>query len=87
MFILVLFGYKLSKIFTIDCLASSLFDCIWTTCTKDILKIYSSKEAQFLKEIIDRQKRVEKAEKRIEELDAKIKEDNLANPDKKVYDW
>ena len=29
MFIMINFGYKLKKIFTIDCLAAALFDCIW----------------------------------------------------------
>ena len=29
MFILINFGYKTRKIFTIDCLAAALFDCIW----------------------------------------------------------
>lgn len=84
MFILIQFGYKLSKVFSIDCLAASLFDCIWATCTKEMLRVYSVKEVQFAKEVQDRQKKVEKAEKRVEELDAKIKEENLANPDKKV---
>lgn len=34
MFILINFGYRSRKIFTIDCLAAALFDCIWEMCYK-----------------------------------------------------
>ena len=34
MFILINFGYKMQRVFTIDCLAATLFDCIWVTCYK-----------------------------------------------------
>ena len=44
MFILVLFGYKQSKIFAIDCLTASLIDCIWFAALKDINSNLKSKE-------------------------------------------
>jgi hypothetical protein len=66
MFILVNFGYKMQKVFTIDCLAATLFDCIWLTCYKELLKVYASKQDIFAKEIINHQKRIEKNEKRLE---------------------
>ena len=49
MFIMVNFGYKCKKIFTIDCLAAALFDCIWEACYKELTDIYDAKEALFQK--------------------------------------
>jgi len=36
MFILVLFGYKQNRIFTINCLTATLMDYIWDNCLKDV---------------------------------------------------
>ena len=49
MFILINFGYRSRKIFTIDCLAAAVFDCIWDLCYKELLDTYQSKETQFTK--------------------------------------
>lgn len=84
MFILINFGYKLQKVFTIDCLAATLFDCIWATCFKELLKMYATKQDLFAKEIQNHQKRIEKNEKRLEEVEAKLKEEAEANPGAKV---
>ncbi len=43
MFIIILFGYKLTRVFTIDCLAATLFDCIWLNSFKDLFKLYTTK--------------------------------------------
>jgi hypothetical protein len=58
MFIQVLFGYKQSKIFTIDCLTATLLDYIWATCIKEILKRYALREEEFAKEIVNHQKEI-----------------------------
>lgn len=58
MFIMINFGYKCKKIFTIDCLAAALFDCIWEACYKELKDIYDTKEAFFNKEILAHQKKV-----------------------------
>lgn len=50
MFILINFGYRSRKIFTIDCLAAAVFDCIWEACYKELLETYNSKEVLFVKE-------------------------------------
>ena len=52
------FGYKLKKIFTIDCLAAALFDCIWEACYKELKDIYDAKEALFNKEQAAHQKKI-----------------------------
>ncbi len=50
MFILINFGYRSRKIFTIDCLAAAVFDCIWEACHKELLDTYNAKETLFAKE-------------------------------------
>lgn len=50
MFILINFGYRCRKIFTIDCLAAAVFDCIWDACYKELLDTYNHKEANCVKE-------------------------------------
>lgn len=46
---MIMFGYKFKKIFTIDCLAAALFDCIWELCYKELREIYDAKEQLFNK--------------------------------------
>ncbi len=75
MFIVILFGYKQQRIFTIDCLAASLIDCIWANCLKDILKLLVSKEEQHTKELSNLQKKIVKIEARIEQLDKQLEEE------------
>ena len=53
------FGYRSKKIFTIDCLAAALFDCIWEACYKEMMGIYDTKENQFHKEVAHHQKKIE----------------------------
>jgi len=36
MFILINYAYSSRKIFTIDCLAAAVFDCIWDHSYKDL---------------------------------------------------
>lgn len=52
------FGYRSKKIFTIDCLAAALFDCIWEACYKEMVGIYDAKENQFTKEVTHHQKKI-----------------------------
>jgi phosphatidylinositol kinase/protein kinase (PI-3 family) len=59
MFIIIIFGYKFKKIFTIDCLAAALFDCIWDQCYKQLKDTYELKEQLFTKEITNHQKKIE----------------------------
>ncbi len=75
MFIVVLFGYKQTKVFTIDCLTASLIDCIWTNCLKEILKNINVKEELLTKEQGKFQKRLAKLEKTLEETEKKIKDE------------
>ncbi len=78
MFILVQFGYKQSRIFTIDCLTSTLIDCIWANCIKDINKNLTSKEELFTKTIGDIHKKISSNEKKLTELK---EEEAKKNPD------
>eukprot|EP00828_Plagiopyla_frontata_P037669 TRINITY_DN4946_c0_g1_i2.p2 TRINITY_DN4946_c0_g1~~TRINITY_DN4946_c0_g1_i2.p2 ORF type:complete len:284 (-),score=90.11 TRINITY_DN4946_c0_g1_i2:1895-2746(-) len=73
MFILIQFGYKQSRVFTIDCLTATLIDCIWVTCIKDIQKLVSTKEDQMFKELNHCQKKLQKQESKLEEIDKQIK--------------
>lgn len=50
MFIMINFGYRCRKLFTIDCLAAAVFDCIWQACYKELVDTYAAKEALFTKE-------------------------------------
>jgi len=50
MFILILFGYKQSKIFAIDCLTATLIDSIWATAMKEINSNLKAKEELLGKE-------------------------------------
>ena len=73
MFIVVRFGYRLRKYFTIDCLTASLSDCIFKECMAFVLKTLEQKEVVFQKEIGERTKKTPVLEKSIETLDSKIK--------------
>lgn len=73
MFIVVRFGYRLRKYFTIDCLTASLSDCIFADCLAEIIKVLGQKEVMFQKEINERNKKTPILEKSIETLDSKIK--------------
>jgi hypothetical protein len=59
MFILVNFGYKSRKIFTIDCLAAALFDCIWEMCYQELFDTYVQKEDLFAKDFESHQIKIE----------------------------
>ncbi|EGR32639.1 hypothetical protein IMG5_076690 [Ichthyophthirius multifiliis] len=85
MFILVLFGYKQSRIFTIDCLTATLTDCIWQNCIKDTNKNILQKEEQHNKEKNLLQKKIQKIEVKIEQIDKLIKdeEEKIDSNDKK----
>ena len=74
MFIVVYFGYKQHRIFTIDCLSASLIDAIIHNSLKDIHKLLLDKEEEHKKEIVNIGKQNMKLEKRVEELVLKIKE-------------
>lgn len=52
MFILILYGYRQSKIFAIDCLAATLIDSIWATAMKEINMNLKAKEDLLGKEKI-----------------------------------
>lgn len=75
MFILINFGYRCRKIFTIDCLAAAVFDCIWDACYKELLDTYNHKEAQCVKETESHQAKIEASEKRLEVVVVKLKEE------------
>ncbi len=81
MFILVLFGYRQSRIFTIDCLSASLIDAILDHSVKDMLKLVSEKEAQHQEELTLIEKtHLAKIEKRLEEIKTKQKEKEEHEP-------
>ncbi|EAR84685.2 hypothetical protein TTHERM_00636870 (macronuclear) [Tetrahymena thermophila SB210] len=75
MLILVLFGYKQSKIFCIDCLTATLIDTIWLTCLKEINNNLKAKEDQHNKEKVALAKKISRHEARIIELDKLLKEE------------
>jgi hypothetical protein len=81
MFILLLFGYKQNRIFTIDCLTASLIDCIWTNCFKDMQKLMQTKEEIFNKELGNLQKKFSNLEKKLENVDKQLKDE-----EKKILD-
>lgn len=62
------FGYKFKKIFTIDCLAAALFDCIWELCYKELRDMYDAKQQLFNKEIANHQKKIEVEEKKLQAI-------------------
>lgn len=84
MFILINFGYRSRKMFTIDCLAAAVFDCIWEACYKELLDTYNNKEVLFTKEADSHAAKIEASEKRIEIVIAKLKEEEEASGEKKV---
>jgi hypothetical protein len=84
MFILINFGYRCRKIFTIDCLAAAVFDCIWEACYKELLDTYNNKELLFAKEAEAHAARIEASEKRLEAVAVKLKEEEEASGEKKV---
>ena len=53
------FGYRSRKIFTIDCLAAALFDCIWEMCYKELYDTYNQKYEFFAKESEGHQIKIE----------------------------
>lgn len=75
MFILVLFGYRQNRVFTIDCLSASLIDAILDNSLKDMLRLISDKEAQHTEELTLIEKtHLPKIEKKLEEIKGKQKE-------------
>ena len=82
MFIVVKFGYRLRKYFTIDGLATSLSDCIFTDCIIEMIKVLKLKENQFQKEITEIMKKNPIIQKKIEAIDLKIKIDNVLSDTK-----
>ena len=84
MFTLINFGYRSRKLFTIDCLAAALFDCIWSACHRELVDTYNAKDALFAKETETHQAKIESNEKRLEEVNGKLKEEEEAGGDKKV---
>jgi hypothetical protein len=79
MFILINFGYRCRKIFTIDCLAAAVFDCIWEACYKELLDTYNNKEVLFAKETEAHTAKIEASEKRLEIVIVKLKEEEEAS--------
>ena len=63
MFIMINFGYRSRKLFTIDCLAAALFDYIWNGCYKDLFELYAEKLIIFEKESAEHLKKMEINEK------------------------
>lgn len=85
MFILINFGYRSRKIFTIDCLAAALFDCIWEACYKELFDTYNAKDALFVKQVEAHQGKIESNQKKLEAVSAKLKEEEeQQGGDKKV---
>lgn len=81
MFVLICFGYKLFKYYTIDCLTASLADAIWIGCVKETIKHFNAREEIFTKEIQAYNKRLQVAEKKYEIIIANEKRDELLNKD------
>ncbi|KAM3141335.1 hypothetical protein pb186bvf_006453 [Paramecium bursaria] len=72
MFILVLFGYKQFKVFTIDCLGQTLIDCIWNTSLKEINKNLTLKEEQHTKDQKNASSKIKHNEARIKEISQQL---------------
>ncbi len=77
MFIMLLFGYKQSLIFTTDCLTATLMDCMWTNTMKDMNKLLVNKEEHLNKENFSVQKKINVLEKKIEAVEKQIKEEEI----------
>jgi chromosome segregation ATPase len=75
MFIVVYFGYKQYRIYTIDCLTASLMDTIWNCSLKDMLKLLTTREEMHSKEIANLQKRQQANEKKLEKIEAQLEEE------------
>ncbi|CAD8193758.1 unnamed protein product [Paramecium pentaurelia] len=77
MFILVLFGYKQYKVFTIDVLGNTLLDCIWTQAIKEITKLLTAKDEQHQKDQKTAQQKISLNEKRISAINQQLQEEGL----------
>lgn len=75
MFIMLLFGYKQNRIFTIDCLTATLMDCIWANALKDMDKLLAQKEESLGREGFHQQRKLAAAEKKVEGLEKQIKDE------------
>lgn len=69
MFILVVFGYRQSRLFTIDCLTATLMDSIWQSAHKELQSNFIKREELFNKEKITLQKKIAKTEARLEQIE------------------
>lgn len=79
MFILINFGYRCRKIFTIDCLAAAVFIVSGRACYKELLETHNNKEVLFAKETEAHTAKIEASEKRLEIVIVKLKEEEEAS--------
>ena len=75
MFILVYFGYKQHRIFTIDCLTASLMDYIGKLCLEDIVELLAKREESHSKEITNLQKKLSATEKKLDKVELQLKDE------------
>jgi len=75
MFILVYFGYRQHRIFTIDCLTASLMDYIGKLCLEDMVEIIAKREESHSKEITNLQKKLSATEKKFEKVEQQLKDE------------
>ena len=75
MFILVYFGYRQHRIFTIDCLTASLMDYIGKLCLEDMVELISKREELHNKEMTNLQKKMSASEKKLEKVEQQLKDE------------
>lgn len=69
MLIQVLYGYKQSQIFNINCQVAPLLDCIKQQAVADILQLLQAKELAFASELVELASCTEKAQKELFKLE------------------
>lgn len=75
MFILVYFGYRQHRIFTIDCLTASLMDYIGKLCLEDIVELLAKREESHSKEITNLQKKLSATEKKLDKVELQLRDE------------
>ena len=75
MFIMLYFGYKQSRIFTIDCLTATLMDCMLSNSLKDMLKLLAQKEEYLNREVSSIHKKLNVLDKKLEGVEKQIKDE------------
>ena len=82
-FIIVKFGYNLTRIFGTNCIVATLLDAIKEKTLKDVQKFLKSKEDSFVKERKGNEKSITAINKQIDQLKEQQEEEKKKNEEKK----